>query len=343
MSEFFSRRAGYSKFMSAMLPTVGDVVEAAVRLREWISFTPALESQVLNERVGRRVLVKAECLQQGGSFKIRGAMNRLLTLSHAERSVGVVAFSSGNHAQAVALAGKWLQVPVTIVMPQDAPRVKQSATRAWGAEIVLYDRYVEDRERIAAGIAEKRGCALVPPFDHAAIIAGQGTAGLELVTSARERGLKLAAVYVPCGGGGLTAGCSLALRAAFPECAVYAVEPQGYDDTARSLASGERQMLETHTDTICDALMAPTPGAITFRINRTLVHKGLTVSDAQVRHAMAFALRHLRIVLEPAGAVALAAVLNAEQGKQEAIGIVASGGNVDVEMVRSVAAEFPEP
>jgi threonine dehydratase len=326
-----------------VLPSVIDVEESALRLRDWLNPTPTLESERLNERLGRRVLVKAECLQQGGSFKIRGALNRLLNLSHLERGRGVVAFSSGNHAQAVALAGRWLHVPVTIVMPTDAPRVKVQATRAWGAEIVPYDRLREDRERIAAQIAEERGAALVPPFDHPDVIAGQGTVGLELAEAARARGLVLGAVYVPCGGGGLVAGSALAICRRFESCPVFAVEPEGYDDTCRSLGSGERQLLAAQAATICDGLMAPTPGAITFAINKTMLAGGVTVSDEQVRHAMAFALRHLKIVLEPSGAVALAAALESEHGDTQCIGVVASGGNVDPELLCAAAAEFSDP
>jgi threonine dehydratase len=326
-----------------VLPSAADVEESALRLREWLNPTPTLESERLNERLGRRVLVKAECLQQGGSFKIRGALNRLLNLSHAERRLGVVAFSSGNHAQAVALAGRWLRVPVTIVMPRDAPRVKVEATRAWGAEIVEYDREREDRECIAARIAEERGAALVPPFDHPDVVAGQGTVGLELAEAARSRGLELGAVYVPCGGGGLIAGSALAIARRFQTCRVLAVEPDAYDDTCRSLASGERQMVVGHAATICDGLMAPTPGAITFAINKTVLAGGVTVSDEQVRHAMAFALRHLKIVLEPSGAVALAAALESEPGDVQCIGVVASGGNVDPELLCAAAAEFANP
>ena len=325
------------------LPTSEDVAEAAVRLLDWVLATPCLEAQMLNQRVGHRVLVKAECLQHGGSFKIRGALNRLLRLSHDERRAGIVAFSSGNHAQAVALAGKWLGVPVTIVMPSDAPSVKQFNTRLWGAELVLYDRQREDRERIAARIAERRGLALLPPFDHPDVIAGQGTVGLELAQFADQRGLELDRVYVPCGGGGLIAGSALALKALFPSCTVVPVEPAGYDDTLRSLRAGERQVVAGHPRSLCDGLMARTPGVVTFALNRHLLAEGQTVNDAEVRHAMAFALRHLRVVVEPSGAVALAALLKQSTPREGVSGLVLSGGNVEPELLRAVLAEFPQP
>lgn len=326
-----------------MLPGIAEVEEAALRLREWLNVTPTLESQWLDERLGRRVLVKAECLQQGGSFKIRGALNRLLSLSQAERARGVVAFSSGNHAQAVSLAGHWLDTPVTIVMPRDAPEVKIRATRAWGAEIRYYDRAREDRERIAARIAEERGAALVPPFDHPHIVAGQGTVGLELAEAARVRGMTLGTVYVPCGGGGLIAGSAIALKTRFPECRVIAVEPEAYDDTRRSLASGEREVVAGHPATICDGLMAPMPGAITFALNRRLLDSAVTVSDAEVRRAMAYAFRHLKLVVEPSGAVALAAALSAAPDDSKALAVVVSGANVDAELLWAAVSEFSDP
>lgn len=317
--------------MISVLPTVADVADAYVRLRDWVVETPVLESEVLNERVGARVLCKAECLQHSGAFKIRGALNRVLQLSHAERSAGLVAFSSGNHAQAVALAAKWLGAPATIVMPADAPRIKQEQTRAHGAEIVLYDRLRENREQIAARRAAERGAALVPPFDHPHVIAGQGTAALELARTARARRVELDALYVPCSGGGLAAGSALAIKSVFPECAVYAVEPEGYTDHALSLETGERQRLDSAAPTLCDALRAPMPGAITFAINRRELAGAVSVDDAAVRDAMALAVRHLKLVLEPSGAAALAAVLRQAPLERKCVGVVLSGGNVDPE------------
>jgi threonine dehydratase len=257
----------------------------------------------------------------------------LLRLSFDERSAGVVAFSSGNHAQAVALAAHWLGVRAAIVMPADAPKVKLDGTRAWGAEVVLYDREREDREQIAAALAVARGAALVPPFDHPDVIAGQGTAALELARTARGRRAEIDALYVPCSGGGLVAGCALAIKSVFPGCAVYAVEPQAYDDTAQSLAAGERRVVAHSAATICDGLRAPTPGAITFAINRRLLAGAVTVEDRQVLAAMALAAEHLKVVVEPSGAAALAAVLAAPPRGRDCVGVILSGGNVDAELL----------
>jgi len=322
--------------MSNVLPTIADVADAYVRLRDWVVDTPVLESPALNRLVGMRLLCKAECLQHSGSFKIRGAMNRLLELRAEERSDGVVAFSSGNHAQAVALAAHWLRVPATIVMPADAPQVKIDGTRSWGAEVVLYDREREDREAIACKLATERGAALVPPFDHPLVIAGQGTAALELGRTARVRHAEIEALYVPCSGGGLVAGSALAIKSVFPHCAVYAVEPQGYDDTAQSLAAGERRVLPAGAPpTICDGLRAPTPGAITFAINRRELAGARSVDDREVRAAMALAAEHLKVVLEPSGAAALAAVLAGPPPGLRCVAVILSGGNVDLELLAS--------
>src|SRR5882672_1378854 len=310
--------------MVNVLPTVADVADAYVRLRDWVVDTPVLESEALNERAGVRLLCKAECLQHSGSFKLRGALNRVLQLSHAERSAGLVAFSSGNHAQAVALAAKWLGAPATIVMPADAPRIKQVETRAHGAEIVLYDRQRDNREQIAARLAAERGAALVPPFDHPHIIAGQGTAALELGRTARARRVELDALYVPCSGGGLVAGSALAIKSVFPSCAVYAVEPQGYDDHVRSLAAGQRVPGAGGHSTLCDGLRAPLPGEITFAINRRELAGAVTVDDAAVRAAMAVVVQHLKVVVEPSGAAALAAVLASPFRDKRCVGVILS-------------------
>ena len=319
-----------------ILPTVADVVDAEVRLRGWVVETPVLESETINARARARVLLKAECLQHAGSFKIRGALNRLLQLSADERAAGVVAFSSGNHAQAVALAARWLKVPAKIVMPADAPKVKIERTRELGAEVVLYDREREDREEIAAGIAERRGVAMVPPFDHPHIIAGQGTLALELARAARARHASLDAFYAPSSGGGLVAGCALALKNEWPSCAVYAVEPRGFEDHAASLAAGERRTVAAGGTTLCDALRAPMPGAITFAINKRELSGALAVDDAQIRDAMAFAAQHLKVVVEPSGAAALAAVLAEPQPRGSCVGVVLSGGNVDANLLADV-------
>jgi threonine dehydratase len=322
--------------MSNVLPTVTDVVDAAARLSGWVLETPVLESDAINGRVGARVLFKAECLQHTGSFKIRGALNRLLKLHADERAAGVVAFSSGNHAQAVALAARWLHVPATIVMPADAPSVKLERTRELGAEVVLYDRDREDREAIAVSIAERRGAALVPPFDHPDVIAGQGTLARELARVARARHAALDTLYVPCSGGGLVAGCALAIKAEWPSCAVYAVEPRGYEDLAVSLAAGERRTVPSGAATLCDGLRAPTTGAIPFAINRRELAGALAVDDAQIREAMTVAARELKVVVEPSGAAALAAVLAQPRAEAGCIGVVLSGGNVDLGLFADV-------
>ena len=322
--------------MSNDLPTVTDVIAAAARLRGRIVETPVLESETLNRELGLRVLLKAECLQHTGSFKIRGALNRLLQLTEDERRGGVVAFSSGNHAQAVALAAHWLGIRATIVMPTDAPATKLRGTRAWGAEVVLYDREREDRERIATALAAERGAVLVPPFDDARIVAGQGTAALELGQTAVSHGVTLDALYVPCSGGGLVAGSALAIKSFFPGCSVYAVEPEGYDDLARSLAAGERVTGSGDATTLCDGLMAPLTGVITFGINRRELAGALTVDDPAVRVAIVAAARHLKVVVEPSGAAGLAAVLASPPRQHGAVGVILSGGNVDLALLAAV-------
>jgi threonine dehydratase len=308
------------------LPTFADVEAAAARLRDLAVRTPLLESEALNERVCGRVFLKAECLQRTGSFKFRGAYN---TISQIEADA-VVAYSSGNHAQGVAAAARLLGKAATIVMPADAPAIKVENTRAYGAEVRLYDRATESREEIGAAIGARTGAALIRPYDDPRIIAGQGTVGLELAAQARERGAVLDVALAPCGGGGLIAGCALALTEAFPGIAIYAVEPSDLDDTRRSLEAGARQVNAPEATSICDALLVPTPGELTFRINRQLLAGGLGVSDHEVRDAMAFAFRHLKLVVEPGGAVALAAMLSGKVPlEQRTAAVVLSGGNVD--------------
>jgi threonine dehydratase len=318
--------------MLNVLPTADDVAEAHLRIRDWIVETPVLESELLSRRIGARVVLKAECLQRGGSFKIRGALNRILQLSHDERSAGVVAFSSGNHAQAVAIAARWLGCRATIVMPRDAPRAKLDGTRAHGAEIVLYDRERDDREAIAAKLAAEQGAAIVPPFDHAHVIAGQGTAALELGRALELKRVTLDSLYAPCSGGGLVAGSALAIKSVFAGCAVYAAEPVGYTRLADSLRAGERRVLSGHPPTLCDGLRAPAAGAITFAINRRELAGAVSVDDDAVLEAMALAAEHLKVVLEPSGAAALAALLrNRPWGN--CVGVILSGGNVDAELL----------
>jgi threonine dehydratase len=289
--------------------------------------TPVLESPVLNARVGGRMLVKAEVLQLTGSFKFRGAYNTIASLPEEARARGVVAFSSGNHAQGVAAAAKLLGVSATIVMPADAPAVKRDGTLFWGAKIVPYDRARDDREAIARAIVEGEGRALVRPYDDPAIIAGQGTVGLEILGQVAG---EIDAVLVPCGGGGLVGGIGLAIKERRPRTEVWCVEPEGFDDTARSLASGRREGNRPGAVSIADALMAPSPGELTLALNCRNLAGGLVVSDAEMLEAMAAAFRHLKLVIEPGGAVALAAVLAGRYpAKGRTVVVVASGGNVD--------------
>jgi len=323
----------------ASLPTAADVDEAARRLAGVALHTPLLTSAALDALTGGRVFLKAETLQRTGSFKFRGAYNRLAAIPPEQRAGGVVAFSSGNHAQGVAAAAQLLGMPCVIVMPRDAPRAKRERTAALGAEIVLYDRAREDREAIANDIASRRGAILVPPYDDALIIAGQGTAGREIVDDLHDLGLTPDIVVVTASGGGLTAGIALAVRARVPDAALYTAEPQGFDDHARSFRSGRREQNAELSGTICDALMARTPGKLTFAINQSLVGAGVVVSDDEVAAAVGFAFAELKLVVEPGGAVALAAVMT---GKVSVTGKVAvavlSGGNVDPEVFSRLVA-----
>lgn len=309
--------------------SLDDVREAAARLRGVAVRTPLLRDTPLDAVTGGRLLIKAEPLQRTGSFKFRGAYN---TISRIDAE-SVVAWSSGNHAQGVALAAALLGKRATIVMPADAPRIKQERTRALGAEIVPYDRGGRSREAIGAAIAERTGAAIVRPYDDPRVIAGQGTVGLEIVEQAAEAGLVPDLAVVCCGGGGLTAGCATALTALVPGIAVFTAEPEGHDDTARSLARGERVANPPGVRSICDALLAEAPGELTFAINRRLLAGGLVVYDAEVRRAMAAAFAELKLVVEPGGAVALAAVLAGRiDCRGKTVAIVLSGGNVDPEL-----------
>ena len=313
-------------------------IESAAERLEGISVrTPLLQNFELDEIAGGKVLVKPECLQVTGSFKIRGAYNFLSQLSPEQARCGVVAFSSGNHAQGVAAAGTMLGIKTAIVMPEDAPRAKLENTRRLGGEVITYDRYTGDREAIARKIAAERGAVVVPSYDHDYIIAGQGTVGLEIAEQSAELGMEPDQVLVCCGGGGLIAGSATALKARLPNVSVHAVEPEDFDDTARSLKSGIRERIDDSARSICDALQAHMPGELTFAINQELLGDGLTVSDAEVRAAMRFAFRNLKLVVEPGGAVALAAVLAGKidtNGKTTAV--VLSGGNVDSDLFAEI-------
>jgi threonine dehydratase len=314
------------------LPTAADVHAALARIAPHIVRTPMLRNAALDRATGGTILVKPEVLQLTGSFKLRGATNALRRLDAAQLARGVVAYSSGNHAQAVACAAQALGAPATIVMPADAPAIKRAHTAAWGARIVEYDRLREDRGAIAERLVEATDAALIPPYEHPDVIAGQGTTALELWQDAAAAGLEMDAVLVCCGGGGLIAGCGLALGDVSPATRVYAVEPEGWDDTGRSLRAGERVGNDMAGSTFCDALLAPIPGALTFAINREILAGGLAVSDAEVRTAMRFAFEHLKLVVEPGGAVALAALLAGRfDAAGKVVGVVLSGGNVDSE------------
>ncbi len=276
------------------------------------------------------MLVKAECLQVTGSFKARGAWAAVSALSPEARARGVLAYSSGNHAQGIAWAAAAHRVPAVILMPSDAPTAKIDGTRALGAEVVLYDRASQDRDALGAELAAARDLALIPPFDHPEVIAGQGTTGLEIAEQAAGEGIERADVLVPCGGGGLSAGIALALEAEAPGLRVRPVEPAGFDDMARSLSAGERLANARATGSICDAILTPRPGALTFPILARLAGPGMVVGDAEAQRAMALAFTHLRIVLEPGGAVALAAALfHNDASERDPVICVGSGGNVD--------------
>ena len=327
------------------LPTPADVRAAAERLAGHAVETPLLRSNALDERIGGRLLLKAEPLQRTGSFKFRGACNRLLQLDADAKHGGVVAYSSGNHAQAVAAAAKLVGVPAVIVMPRDAPAVKIAGTRRHGAEVVLYDRASEAREALGKRIAAERGATLVKPYDDVHVIAGQGTVGHEIVRQCGAIGCRPDAVVVPAGGGGLMAGTSLAIADAWPEAHLHTAEPEGYDDHAMSFARGERVGLSgPGPASLCDALFAPKPGALTFPINVARVRGGVAVSDDEVGAAMRAAFLHLKLVVEPGGAAALAAVL---AGRIPTAGrtvvAVLSGGNVDPAVFRAVLNQGDDP
>jgi threonine dehydratase len=318
-----------------------DDVEAAARRLAGIAIrTPLIGNDALDRETGGRILLKAESLQRTGSFKIRGAYNRLVQLSPDEAGRGVVAWSSGNHAQGVACAAGLLGIHAAIVMPGDAPRAKRENTERLGGEVIAYDRLTGDREAIARKLAAERGAALVPSYDHEHVIAGQGTVGLEIAEQVTELGLVPDQVLVCCSGGGLTAGVAVAVKAAFPFVRIVAVEPEAFDDTVRSLASGRREQVRPGAASICDALQTATPGELTFALNRSLGVSAVSVSDEDVRRAMRFAFRHLKLVLEPGGAAALAAIL---AGKVPTAGLtsvaVLSGGNVDPELFAAIQAE----
>lgn len=321
------------------MPELSDLRQAALRISPYAVKTPLIESAFLNDRVGGRVLLKAELLQRTGSFKFRGAYNRIAQLDRTAFPGGVVACSSGNHAQGIAEAARLCEVDAVIVMPTDAPAIKIARTKRSGAEIVAYDRFTEDRDAIAHKLAEERKAAFVAPFDDPYVIAGQGTVGLELAEQASMAGADLGAVLVPCSGGGLTAGVALSVKSVMPDCAIHTVEPQGFDDYARSLRAGERETNAGGKTSICDALLVQTPGMLTFAMNRERVAGGITVSDDDVRAAVAFAFNELKMVVEPGGAVALAALLSGRyQIANKPVALILSGGNIDPHMLLACLA-----
>jgi len=310
-----------------------DITAAAGRIKGHAVETPLLENALLNEHVGARVFLKAEVLQRVGAFKFRGAYNRLSQLNAEEKKRGVVAWSSGNHAQGVAAAAQILGIKATIIMPKDSPKIKVDNTRAYGATIRFYDRYTENREEIGHQMSNDTGATLVPSYDDPHIIAGQGTVGLELVQQASAKNVVLDAVFVPCGGGGLCSGTSMAVRTQKPDVKFYAVEPEGFDDTARSFTSGKQEHNDPQNKSICDALLSPYPGDLTFPIIQKYVDKVLTVSDDETRMAVRFAWEKLKLVVEPGGAVGLAALLAGTiDCKGQTVAVVLSGGNVDPAM-----------
>ncbi|GLR85560.1 threonine/serine dehydratase [Bradyrhizobium iriomotense] len=322
------------------LPVGPADIDAAARvIAPFAIRTPLLSFPVLNERVGAKVFLKPEMLQRTGSFKFRGAFNKVSSIPQDKRSGGVVAFSSGNHAQGVAAAAKILDMQATIVMPSDAPLSKRERTKSYGAEVVLYDRDKDDREAIARGIAEKRGATLVRPYDDPFVIAGQGTAGREIAEDMAALGVAPDIVVAPASGGGLIAGVATAVKARYPQAQLVVAEPEAFDDHKLSLASGHREAHAPAGRTICDALMALIPGEMTFAINGRLLSRGVTASDAEVGAAVAFAYRELKLVVEPGGAVGLAALL---AGRLDAAGknvvIVLSGGNVDADLFAELVA-----
>ena len=320
-----------------MSVSFADVEAAAGRLAGHAVETPLIENPALNERLGARVLIKPETLQRVGAFKFRGAYNRLVQLTPEERRRGVVAFSSGNHAQGVALAARLLDIPALIVMPADAPAVKVEATLGYGAEVRRYDRLTESREAIAAAIAAERGSTVVPAFDDPHIVAGQGTVGLELARQAQARGVALDLALTPVSGGGLLAGVALALKALSPATELWGVEPAGFEDLAQSLAAGRRVTIKPAGRSLCDALESPAPGEITFPILQRHLAGAVAVTDAEVAEAMRYAFSTLKLVVEPGGSVGLAALLTGKvRAEGRTVGLVLSGGNVDPDLFARV-------
>jgi threonine dehydratase len=326
--------------MSAFAISFDDVKAARQRIKGQAVVTPLLSSPDLDQRTGGRIFVKAEPLQRTGSFKFRGAYNSISQIAPADRPRGVVAFSSGNHAQGVAHAAQLFGMNATIVMPKDAPALKIENTKGYGADVVLYDRFGESREEIGRKLVAETGATLIPPYDHPHVMAGQGTIGIEIVEQMADLGLSPDVLLCCCGGGGLMSGIATSMAELSPRTALYAVEPAGYDDTKRSLEAGERVANASGPMSICDAIVTPTPGQLTFPINKAKLRGGLAVTDAEAAEAVAYAARVLKITAEPGGAVALAAALSGKLDlKGKTVAVIMSGGNIDPALhARIVAA-----
>lgn len=327
-----------------MILTLDDIRAASRRLDGVAVRTPILFNRELNERLGASIFIKPENLQHIGAFKFRGAYNALSQFTEEQKHLGVVAFSSGNHAQGIAYSARLLNMPATIVMPSDAPKIKIDGTAKLGAEIRFYDRAMESREEIAAAIAADTGKTLIPAFEHPDVMAGQGTCGLEAVEQLQQLGEVPEILISPCGGGGLLAGVSTAFTQLVPTVKVYGVEPAAYDDHKRSKQAGERRPAEPESSSFCDALLAPIPGELTWSVNSQTVTDFVTVSDEEVAHAISFAFRHLKLVVEPGGAVALAAILqNRLVLKDKVVCIILSGGNIDQTLFSRCLESHPAP
>ena len=324
---------------SSEILTFADIEAAAEVLKGVAVETPLLESPLLNAALGCRLRVKAEPLQVTGSFKFRGAYNAISRIPEDRREAGVVAFSSGNHAQGVAAAASMLGLPAAILMPADAPKTKVTLTKAWGAEVIHFDRFTESREEKGAQLCADRGATLIKPYDAPLIMAGQGTLAREAMLKCAADGWRPDLFICPAGGGGLIAGCSTAVKALAPQTPVYAAEPAGFDDTRKSLEAGDWVANDPAARSICDALLAPEPGELTFQVNRKTLSGGLTVSDEEALTAMAVAFRYLKLVIEPGGAVALASVISGKiDVKGKNVVVVASGGNADAEVYADALA-----
>lgn len=324
------------------IPSYADIEKAVERIRGHVIKTPLLESELLNERVGGRILIKAEVLQKTGSFKVRGATNKVKSIIEQKKPTRLIAFSSGNHAQAIAVTAKKFGIPVTVVMPETAPPIKIQNTKAYGAEIIFYNPRLDNREQMAVQLLQEQGSVLVKPYDDPVVIAGQGTVGYEIVQQTQELGIDDCAVVAPCGGGGLVSGIALAVKHHRPNARVWAVEPEYYNDTQRSLKSGKRENNEHSAPaSICDSIITPTPGEITFRINARYLEGVVCVSDNEVKNAMKSAFNTYKLVVEPGGCVGLAAVLSGKIDiKGRTVVVILSGGNADSALYAHILEEM---